>query len=71
MGISFGGLATGLDTAALIDAFVGIEDARAAALEGDQAVVRQQQAVVRDISDALEALSSDLGGILGPPVERQ
>jgi flagellar hook-associated protein 2 len=57
MGISFGGLATGLDTAALIDAFVGIEEARASAARGDQAASRQQQAVVRDISDAVEALA--------------
>lgn len=57
MGISFGGLATGLDTAALIDAFVGIEEARAGALAGQQANSRQQQAVVRDISTALEELA--------------
>ncbi len=57
MGISFGGLATGLDTAALINAFVGIEDARAGALEGQQSSTRQQQAVVKDISAAVEALA--------------
>ena len=57
MGISFGGLATGLDTAALIDAFVGIEQARAATLQGQQSASRQQQAVVQDISTALEELS--------------
>lgn len=58
MGITFGGLATGLDTAALIDAFVGIEDARANAIKGDQTAVKQQQAVVKDISAALEELAS-------------
>ena len=58
MGITFGGLATGLDTAALIDAFVGIEDARASAVKGDQSAVKKQQAVVRDISDALEELAT-------------
>ncbi len=63
MGISFGGLATGLDTAALIDAFVGIEDARAGALEGDQAATRQQQAVVKDISEAVEALAEAAEGL--------
>ncbi|MBV1858426.1 MAG: flagellar filament capping protein FliD [Nannocystaceae bacterium] len=63
MGISFGGLATGLDTAALIDAFVGIEDARAGALEGEQAAARQQQAVVKDISDAMEALAAAAEGL--------
>lgn len=63
MGISFGGLATGLDTAALIDAFVGIEDARAGALEGEQAATRQQQAVVQDISEAVEALAEAAEGL--------
>ncbi|MGH1344465.1 MAG: flagellar filament capping protein FliD [Nannocystales bacterium] len=63
MGISFGGLSTGLDTAALIDAFVGIEDARAGALEAEQAATRQQQAVVKDISEAVEALAEAAEGL--------
>ncbi|MCR9162730.1 MAG: flagellar filament capping protein FliD [Nannocystaceae bacterium] len=58
MSISFGGLSSGLDTAALIDAFVGVEEARASQLEGEQSASRQQQAVVRDISDAVEALAA-------------
>jgi len=58
MGISFGGLATGLDTAALIDAFVGVEEARAGTLESQQSASRQQQAVVQDIATGLEELAA-------------
>ncbi len=57
MAISFGGLATGLDTAALIDALTGIEDARATALERQQSATRQQKAVVQDIALAVQELA--------------
>lgn len=61
--INFGGLATGLDTSALIDAFVGIEDARASQVLAKQTAARQKQAVVTDITAAVEALADAAEGL--------
>ena len=55
--ITFGGLASGLDTGALIDALVNVERSRAASVEQKQSYAQQKLAVVRDISDALDALA--------------
>ncbi len=61
--INFGGIATGLDTTALIDALVGIEDARASQIAGKQASARQRQAVVKDIAAAVETLAEAAEGL--------
>lgn len=55
--ISFGGLASGLDTGSLIDALVGVERSRASALTRRQSFASQRLAVVKDISEGLDALS--------------
>lgn len=55
--ITFGGLASGLDTGALIDALVGVEQAKASAIAQRQSQTQQKLAVVRDISDALDSLA--------------
>ncbi len=55
--ISFGGLASGLDTSALIDALVGVERARAASPSRQQSFANQRLAVVRDITAGLDALA--------------
>lgn len=56
--ISFGGLASGLDTGALIDALVGVERSKVSSLAQKQSFANQRIAVVRDISQALEDLSA-------------
>jgi len=57
MAISFGGLATGFDTSALIEALARAEEARAAPLERQQSASRQQRAVVADIAQAVQGLA--------------
>jgi len=55
--ITFGGLASGLDTGALIDALVSAERSRSASASEKRSFTNQKLAVVRDVSDALDALS--------------
>ncbi len=56
MGIRVGGLSTGLDTAALIEAFVAFERRPLDLVEARKAEVETQQSLFRDLNSKLQAL---------------
>jgi flagellar hook-associated protein 2 len=56
--ISFGGLASGLDTGALIDQLVAVEQSRANALAKRQSDISSQKTIVGTLSSAVAALGN-------------
>ena len=58
MAISFGGLASGLDTGTLIDQLVAVENSRATALVKRQQDLSSQKSIISSLSTAVGALGN-------------
>ena len=63
MGIRIGGLSTGLDTAALIDAFIRFERRPLDLVEARKASVEKEKGLFRDLNTKLQALSDAAAAI--------
>lgn len=62
MGINFAGLASGLDTGAIIDALVGVERSRANIYNNQKADTKQQISTVANLTGLLKDLDTTLDG---------